>query len=78
MKAVLKERVTVDGYTFNLQQDESFYDCRGEVMYDDEHDQTPEPGLWKAAQKLAKQLKENGYSKADYEHSEKGWVEVTF
>jgi len=77
MKEVLKKKVTVDGYTFSLHEDENFYDCRGEIMYDDEHDETPEPGLWDAAYKLCEQLKKNGFPNADYEHSEKGWVEVT-
>lgn len=52
-----------------------FYQCRGEVMYDDEHDEVPEPGLWKAAYELKEQLKEDNV-KCDVNHSEKGWVEV--
>ena len=74
----LQSKVCVDGYYFNLHEEDKFYDCRGDVMYDNEHDETPEPGLWIAAQKLAKSLKEKGFTNADYEHSEKGWVEVTF
>ena len=77
MKEVLKNSVKIDGYHFSLSEDKHYYDCRGEVMYDDEHDEMPEPGLWNAAHKLAEQLKENGFPNADYEHSEKGWVEVT-
>ena len=52
------------------------YECRGEVMYDDEHDEMPEPKLWKAALKLEEELLSEGY-KAEANHSEKGWVEVT-
>ena len=44
-------------------------------MYDDEHDEVPEPGLWKAAYELKQQLKEDNV-KCDVNHSEKGWVEV--
>ena len=74
----LKKKETVDGYTFVLSEENEFYECRGEICYDDDHDETPEPALWEAAQKLAKKLKAEGASYADVEHSEKGWVEVTF
>lgn len=45
-------------------------------MYDDEHDEIPEPSLWRAALELEKQLTEEGF-RCDANHSEKGWVEVT-
>ena len=45
-------------------------------MYDDEHDQIPEPALWRAALELEKQLTDEGI-KCYAGHSEKGWVEVT-
>jgi len=45
-------------------------------MYDDDHDEMPEPALWEAALKLEKQLTDEGL-KCDANHSEKGWVEVT-
>jgi hypothetical protein len=45
-------------------------------MYDDEHDQIPEPALWRAAEELEKQLTDEGI-KCYAGHSEKGWVEVT-
>ena len=70
----------VNGWNFEfVSQDDGndqFYQCRGEVMYDDEHDQIPEPALWDAALKLEKQLTEEGY-RCDANHSEKGWVEVS-
>jgi hypothetical protein len=76
----MKENVKVNGWDFEyVSQDDGndqFYQCRGEVMYDDEHDQIPEPALWDAALKLEKQLTEEGY-RCDANHSEKGWVEVT-
>ena len=56
--------------------DNLFYQCRGEVMYDDDHDEMPEPGLWNAAVKLEAELLSEGL-KAEANHSEKGWVEVT-
>ena len=74
------ERVrVVQGYEFEFVDqgsDDRFYQCRGDIYYDDEHDQIPEPGLWKAALELEQQLKDDGYI-ADVNHSEKGWVEVT-
>ena len=70
----------VDGYNFEfVSQDggsDQFYQCRGEVMYDDEHDEMPEPALWRAAMKLEQKLIDSG-DKAEAGHSEKGWVEVT-
>ena len=54
---------------------DTFYQCRGAIYHDDEHDEIPEPGLWDAALKLEQQLKDDGYV-ADASHSEKGWVEV--
>ena len=74
------ERVRiVQGYEFEFVDqgsDDRFYQCRGDIYYDDEHDQIPEPGLWKAALELEQQLKDDGYI-ADANYSEKGWVEVT-
>ena len=67
---------TVNGYTFKYSKDNNFYECRGEVCYDDEHDEIPEEGLWKAAEQLAEELSKEGHSCAYPEHSEKGWVEV--
>ena len=53
----------------------NFYECRGDICYDDEHDEVPEEGLWNAACKLEQRLKNQGID-AEVEHSEKGWVEV--
>tara|TARA_R110000782_G_scaffold28297_4_gene71130 strand:- start:311 stop:556 length:246 start_codon:yes stop_codon:yes gene_type:complete len=76
----MKENVRVNGWDFEyVSQDDGndqFYQCRGEVMYDDDHDQIPEPALWDAALKLEEQLTEEGY-RCDANHSEKGWVEVS-
>ena len=71
----MKSRRTVDGYTFKYDEENRMYECRGEVCYDDEHDEVPEEGLWSAAFKLARTLRSEGYA-CDVEHSEKGWVEV--
>lgn len=68
----------INGYDFKwVENDENdrYYQCRGEVFYDDDHDETPEPKLWKAAQKLADGIRSDGYA-ADPCYSEKGWVEV--
>ena len=68
---------TINGYDFEwvANGDDTFYQCRGEVWYDDEHDEIPERGLWIAACKLADELKKEGYN-ACSSHSEKGWCEV--
>ena len=68
---------TINGYDFEYvaNDQETYYQCRGEVWYDDDHDETPERGLWIASCKLADELKEEGYN-ACSSHSEKGWCEV--
>ena len=74
----------VNGFSFQWRSEESeyqpnmvgHYECRGEIMYDDEHDQVPEPALWNAAMKLEEELYSEGFL-AEANHSEKGWVEVT-
>lgn len=74
----LTENITINGWDFKLVEndvDDVFYQCRGEVMYDDEHDEMPEPSLWRAAEKLTGILTKDGL-KAYADHSEKGWVEV--
>ena len=75
----LANRCTVDGWDFELvNQDDGndvFYQCRGEVIYDDYHDQMPEPSLWRAAEKLEDMLIKDGLNVCA-NHSEKGWVEV--
>ena len=76
----LNDYIAVSGWNFELVvQDDGndvFYQCRGEVMYDDDHDQMPEPSLWDAAVKLGTILTKDGLDVA-VNHSEKGWVEVT-
>ena len=75
----LSEYITIDGWEFELVNqdvDDVFYQCRGATMYDDEHDQVPEPELWTAAMKLETILTKDGYN-AYTDYSEKGWVEVT-
>lgn len=67
---------TINGWYFKYDKENTMYECRGEVMYDDYHDEMPEPSLWKAALKLQKELLSEGH-KAEANHSEKGWVEVT-
>ena len=71
---LLKNR-RVNGWDFKL-VDNTFYECRGGMFYDDDHDETPEPSLWMAAMQLENNLLSEGYL-AEANHSEKGWVEVT-
>ena len=69
------ENETIDGYTFDYNSDNEMYECRGDVCYDDEHDEMPDPSLWRSALKLEKHLESKGLS-AYVGYSEKGWVEV--
>ena len=75
----MQENRTIKGYTFDLVSqndgDDKFYQCRGDVHYDDDHDEQPEPGLWQASMQLESDLISEGY-KADAGYSEKGWCEV--
>ena len=75
----LRRNISVTGWDFKLVEATStndwFYQCRGPVMYDDEHYEMPDPSLWRAAKKLESILSEEGL-KVYAEHSEKGWVEV--
>lgn len=72
------ENRNVKGWNFKFidQGDSKFFQCRGMVMYDEEHDEMPEPSLWLAAVELMSQLIEEGIE-AEANFSEKGWVEVT-
>ena len=57
----LCENITVNGWDFELVEndvDDIFYQCRGEVMYDDDHDEMPEPSLWRAADKISRYTSE--------------------
>jgi hypothetical protein len=75
----LSKNITVNGWDFELvvnDTNDRFYQCRGELMYDDEHDEIPEPSLWRAAEKLEEILTKDGLN-VYMGHSEKGWVEVT-
>ena len=75
----LRRNISVKGWDFQLVEatstNDMFYQCRGEVMYDDEHDEMPDPSLWRAAKELEGMLTKQGL-KPYTEHSEKGWVEV--
>ena len=71
----MKDRRRVNKWTFNWNEDCNCYEARGEVMYDDEHDEMPEPSLLQAAYDLAEELKSEGID-AQATWSEKGWVEV--
>ena len=71
----LSNRV-VDGYHFAWDLENEMFECRGRIMYDDEHDEMPEPALWNAAIQLEADLLKEGYN-SEANHSEKGWVEVS-
>ncbi len=79
MKEWMKQDTRINGWDFEYVEndvDDLFYQCRGEVMYDDEHDEMPEPSLWRAALELERQLTKSGVI-CEANYSEKGWVEVT-
>jgi len=65
----------VNFWEFNWNEDCNCYEARGDVFYDEEHDEMPDPDLWKAANKLANELRSEGIN-AQPDWSEKGWVEV--
>lgn len=67
-----EDRITRSGYTFKFDSDNDMYECRGDVCYDDEHDETPDPDLWKVTKALAKELG------GEASYSEKGWQEIQF
>jgi len=67
---------TINGYRFKWDRENSMFECRGSVHYDDYHDEAPEPKLWKSAMKLEEELLSDGFL-AEANYSEKGWVEVT-
>tara|TARA_R110001606_G_C15251000_1_gene637376 strand:+ start:78 stop:308 length:231 start_codon:yes stop_codon:yes gene_type:complete len=71
----MRDYITVNGWRFEYNTEHNMYECRGGVMYDDEHDQMPEPSLMEAAYALARELQSEGHN-AQATHSEKGWVEV--
>ena len=73
---MLEDKISTDKYEFELVDmgdDEYYYQCRGEVHYDD--DEIPEPALWSDANAIAELLEDEGYT-TSVEYSEKGWVEV--
>jgi hypothetical protein len=74
MSKELETEITVNGYTFELNDD--CYSCRGSVYYDDDHDEMAEPGLMEAAYKLEDILKEQGVN-SESGYSEKGWVDIS-
>lgn len=75
------ENRRINGWDFEFVNqdngDDRFYQCRGEVIYDDDHDEQPEPSLLSAAYHLAQRLESAGEN-VTVSHSEKGWVEVQF
>ena len=71
----MKDYRRVGRWQFEWEKEVSFYRCRGEVMYNEEHEEMPEPSLLQAADDLAKKLQSEGFN-ASVTWSEKGWVEV--
>ena len=71
----MKDYRRVGRWEFKWNENTNQYECRGSVCYDDEHDEIPDPSLWKAAKELANELKSEGIN-ASPTWSEKGWVEV--
>jgi phage terminase large subunit-like protein len=75
---MLEDKMSTDKYEFELiydGDDTYFYQCRGGMHYDDDHDEVPEPALWSDANALAELLEDEGYT-TSVAYSEKGWVEV--
>jgi hypothetical protein len=76
MKDLSKSKV-IGGHKFDLNDDAigTYYECRGNIYHDEDHDEVPEPSLQRAAESLKVKLKEEGV-KSHIEHGEKGWIEV--
>lgn len=75
----LKENITVNGWDFELVENDVndvFYQCRGEVVYDDEPNEMPEPSFRRAAGKLEEILTNSGL-KVHADHWFEFCVEVT-
>ena len=74
----MRENRRVNGFDFEYQDlgyGDQYYQCRGEVCYDDYHDEMCEPALWDAAEKLETELIKEG-CEAEANYSEKGWVDI--
>lgn len=71
----MQESIRVDGWDFSYDKDHEFYECRGPVSWNDDHDEEADPSLWQAVLRLEKMLNEDGFdTQANY--SEKGWCEI--
>ena len=71
----MQNNISFNGHNFKYQEDNKYYECRGDSYYDDYHDQVPEPSLQKAANMLQDHLEKQGIN-AEIEWGEKGWIEV--
>jgi len=74
----MEKSININGFFFENDEENKMYECRGEVCYDDENDEIPDPELWEAAKTLATTLKDEGHKNAQPSYSEKGWVEVQY
>ena len=71
----LKKTQIVNGWQFEFSEEHNWFECKGPVNYNDEHDEIADSNLWKAACELTSKLKRAGL-KATPSYSEKGWVEI--
>lgn len=71
----METRITIDGHTWKWDAENNMYECRGDVEYDDDHDEVPEESLWVSGIKLKRKLSREGH-KVELDYSEKGWCEV--
>ena len=39
----MSKQMHIGRFTFDWNEENAWYECRGKIMYDDEHDETPEP-----------------------------------
>ena len=52
MKEWMKQDTRINGWDFEYVEndhEDRFFQCRGDVMYDDDHDEMPEPGAGEAS-----------------------------
>jgi hypothetical protein len=65
----------VNGCVFRYNEHEELYECKGDVIYNEDNDACVDPYLMEAARELVAILKEEGIDSYT-SSSEKGWVSV--
>jgi len=75
MNTELLEDREIKGWHFEWNKEDSYYQCRGSVCYDEDHDEIPEQSLIAAAMQLELNLVLAGYD-TDLQYGEKGYIYI--